>query len=701
MVGLILTLIVSLFSGCSNTAEGKAVLNALIKTSDVTSYQMKGNVTIGITAEGLSQESQMQFNQIAPILSNIQMNMDGKYISNKEKTNVKQELNLGFETAGMAYKTTAWIDSDLTGSEPKLKEVIRIPAILSAAMPPEMAGKEYLVIDFNEALKQEGASTPVDYNKISQMSSGLQQQTIEFIKKYFENFNPGFNYIQDAGEKTVSTPKGDVKVHAYKIKLDDKTFKAFIRYMVNDMVTNKELQTFFVEYLKTVIDASVTTEEEKQQAQKEIENMFKDIENNPADMTEFNKFMDDLDKIQILGEKGIEVEYGIDENGYIVSENGVIDIKFNMSDIAKVDPTVKETGVINVLVKYDMLMYDINNSNIQIQVPETTPENSISFFDLMNAKEVKVDGVNEQHTMSNRIKGNDRYHTSAVISQNGWMQADNVVIAYGNDFPDALCASTLAKSLDAPILLVSKDTLPSSIKEEILRLNPANIYIVGGKGVIAEKLEAQVKQVVPTAKIERVFGGNRFETSVEIAKKINSNGKVVLAYGKNYADALSVAPFAAKMNMPILLVDKDTMDNSVKDYLKKNNINTVYIVGGKGVVSEKVEAQVKQLVPSATIERVSGKNRFDTNREIIKKFAAPEDYYNVVVAIGEGEGKFADALAGSAIIAKYGGVLVLVNNDVNKDTVNLIKEKTNGQFFVTVLGGEGAVKEEVVQKIFK
>lgn len=45
-----------------------------------------------------------------------------------------------------------------------------------------------------------------------------------------------------------------------------------------------------------------------------------------------------------------------------------------------------------------------------------------------------------------RLSGEDRFKTSVAISQNGWQSAETVIIAYGRDFPDALCATPLQRN---------------------------------------------------------------------------------------------------------------------------------------------------------------------------------------------------------------------------------------------------------------
>jgi len=54
-----------------------------------------------------------------------------------------------------------------------------------------------------------------------------------------------------------------------------------------------------------------------------------------------------------------------------------------------------------------------------------------------------------------RLSGQSRYQTARDISEDfNNSKCDNVILAYGNDFPDALSASVLSKKFNAPILLV-------------------------------------------------------------------------------------------------------------------------------------------------------------------------------------------------------------------------------------------------------
>ena len=58
-----------------------------------------------------------------------------------------------------------------------------------------------------------------------------------------------------------------------------------------------------------------------------------------------------------------------------------------------------------------------------------------------------------------RISGADRYATAAQVATANWTTSDNVVLVNGQNYPDAVSASALAKKLNAPILLTKADSL--------------------------------------------------------------------------------------------------------------------------------------------------------------------------------------------------------------------------------------------------
>lgn len=294
-----------------------------------------------------------------------------------------------------------------------------------------------------------------------------------------------------------------------------------------------------------------------------------------------------------------------------------------------------------------------------------------------------------------RLSGNNRYATAKAISSYGWTSSNYVIIAQGENFPDALCSVPLAKKYNAPILLTAKDTLTKEAEEEIMRLSPSNIIIVGGEGSVSAKVEKYIKDTFKSAALERIGGKDRFETSTKIAEKLDFKGEVALTSSVSYADALSMAPIAAVKEMPILLTPKDNLSSYTSNYLKGKTVNKAYIIGGTGVVSETLKNNI------GNSHRIYGENRFATNVAILKEFSSELSSANVFAALGNGPkgNEFADALSGAALAAKMNAPMILTDKALPKEIKSYIASDLTKEAKIFALGGEAVVSNSVINEI--
>lgn len=101
---------------------------------------------------------------------------------------------------------------------------------------------------------------------------------------------------------------------------------------------------------------------------------------------------------------------------------------------------------------------------------------------------VIIGGKDSVEGKEKRISGSNRYLTSLEVAKEYKKEfggLDTVIIASGEDYPDALSASSVAAKLNAPIVLATKD----GINEKVLSFvkeNAKKIVIVGGDSSIAE-----------------------------------------------------------------------------------------------------------------------------------------------------------------------------------------------------------------------
>ena len=287
-----------------------------------------------------------------------------------------------------------------------------------------------------------------------------------------------------------------------------------------------------------------------------------------------------------------------------------------------------------------------------------------------------------------RLAGNDRYETAAQIAGAGWTNSDYALLAYGENFPDALAAAPLAYKYDAPILLTRSNDLPEETKDILTLLQVKNIIIIGGPGVIFMPVEAELTAM--GLNVSRVYGFDRYDTAVEVAKQITVSGRpteLFVVAGEDFPDALSVGSVAAFKQMPIILTPKDSLPDSVKNYLSTENINKSYIIGNTNVISGSVGHQF----PEA--ERISGADRYERNIAVLQKFAAEYDPENICIATGE---LFADALTGAVYSAKLKAPVVLINDDPPALTERYYQQAGKTAANAFVFGGTGIIRENVI-----
>lgn len=222
------------------------------------------------------------------------------------------------------------------------------------------------------------------------------------------------------------------------------------------------------------------------------------------------------------------------------------------------------------------------------------------------------------------LVGKDRFDTSVKISKS-IKEKKNVVIVNDKTMVDALSVSTLAKKMNASILLASGKKLDRGVKEEIKNIAPKNVFIIGGDKAISKEIENEIKDMKLST--SRVAGNDRYETAIKIAQMLGDKDKAIVVNGeKGLADAVSIASVAAQNDIPIILTKENKLEDTTKEYLKKNNFEKIYVIGGEKVISKKVENEL------SSSERIDGEDRNDTNANIISKFYKDTELENLYVA---------------------------------------------------------------------
>ena len=261
-----------------------------------------------------------------------------------------------------------------------------------------------------------------------------------------------------------------------------------------------------------------------------------------------------------------------------------------------------------------------------------------------------------------RVGGVDRFDTAVRMSRRFFATPSTgehtpvVYLATARDFADALVAGPSAGLAGGPILLTATDRLPDVTLQEIKRLRPADIVIVGGSAAISADVEESLREA--GWPVRRIGGNDRYHTAALLARDWNpgTGGTVYVATGTDFADALSASPAAGAANAPVLLVRPGSIPSATLAELERRQPTRVVIVGGAAAVGSEVESALRQLLPEASVVRIAGADRYRTSA-LVSAHQFGDTPAVSLLAVGR---SFTDALTAAPIATMLGGPVLLV-----------------------------------------
>jgi putative cell wall-binding protein len=324
------------------------------------------------------------------------------------------------------------------------------------------------------------------------------------------------------------------------------------------------------------------------------------------------------------------------------------------------------------------------------------------------------------HATAKRIAGaSDRYDTAVKISQTQFTTAhavNRLVIASGENYPDALAAGPLASLIGGPILLVQKNWLPSQTNTEITRLLPTSdgngsttdIYVIGGTAAISDYVYSTIRSAHPGFELKRIAGAtDRVDTAIEIAKEMatirgNAATTIALASGYNYNDAAAMSAPASdstinSRRIPIFLTNTSNLDSRVSTYLNsiKGSVTKAWIVGTTGAVSNSAQTSMNSIFGSSKVTRLNGADAYGTSAAIATQFYGSPTQLSIVTGLN-----FPDVLsAGPYAGSKHMAVLYVTNSSVSSSVTAYADAKASTLTSMYVFGGTTVVPNSIKQTV--
>lgn len=266
------------------------------------------------------------------------------------------------------------------------------------------------------------------------------------------------------------------------------------------------------------------------------------------------------------------------------------------------------------------------------------------------------------------VAGATRYETAIEASKIAFPNGTNhVVIASGEDWPDAVTASALAGRLAAPLLLTTSASLPTAVADEINRLGAADALVIGGEAAVSDEVVFALRALVGTGEVRRIAGLDRYGTADAVAQEVIAlagdtfDGRVFVATGQVFADALAVSPLAYAAGSPVYLMPQVGRSDIV-DLMTAGGVTDVVILGGEAALTAEVEAAFATAFDDAHVSRIAGRDRYETAAAVAGYGVSHDGLAWDGVGLATGT-NFPDALAGGAMLGSRGSVMLLTHPD--------------------------------------
>lgn len=390
IIALILMLAM-VFTGCtSNEVE---LYNAYMKSQDITSMESDMNLKLTLGFEGFPEEADEQLELIANTLKDLEFNIHMKQAANEENTKAQVEMDMGMNLGGMMMNMVTWADVDMSTDAPTMEAIVKMPQMLMTQLSPD-GSKEYIVYDY---MDMANLGEEYDFNELMDWAIEMEPKILKFMEDYPKNFDPGFEVAKYKDKKEVD---GET-LSIYEVKLDDANFKELMRYTVNNSMENEDVTKFFKEYMNQVMKLMKSQGLEDEEIKEINEELAKLESSLPEFKDKFNKFMDTIKDVKILGEEGIVIEYGVNKDGYIVKETGKVDLGIDLKAVGEAfgQELISEgAGTIKLGIEFDSKIKNINKE-VEINIPEVNEENSINYNDIL---EQMIEDTSAVETIENK-----------------------------------------------------------------------------------------------------------------------------------------------------------------------------------------------------------------------------------------------------------------------------------------------------------
>lgn len=202
-----------------------------------------------------------------------------------------------------------------------------------------------------------------------------------------------------------------------------------------------------------------------------------------------------------------------------------------------------------------------------------------------------IDKTKPSPAHSDNILADSRYGMAAKFMARCFPDgAETVVLASGEIEMDSLLANSLAGAMDAPLLLFQDAHIPDVTSQELKRLTPPHIVVIGSGESPVEAISAAMPQTIGNTtetRITTIHG----DTASELAHKIFEYGlelgiwgnAAVATYAGCVGDLVSLSPYIYDHKCPILLQaqSEPKITQIIRDDFAAGGFSLMFVLSGE------------------------------------------------------------------------------------------------------------------------
>ncbi|HUG83610.1 MAG TPA: choice-of-anchor L domain-containing protein [Euzebya sp.] len=196
-----------------------------------------------------------------------------------------------------------------------------------------------------------------------------------------------------------------------------------------------------------------------------------------------------------------------------------------------------------------------------------------------------------------RLAGGGRHETARIIATTAYPEADEAILAFAGDWPDAITAGAFAATAGRPVLLTDTAALHPEAAAGLTAMGVQQTTIVGGTAVVGPAVEAAVPDP------RRISGDNRMATAAAIATEpwadVADAGDAYIVVNLERPDAwqlaLAAAPVSAQFLAPQLGVGADRYPAETEAFLQSRGFDelpAIVLIGDLAFISDTVAQMI-------------------------------------------------------------------------------------------------------------